>query len=127
MSSSISGEKPELHPDVDETWESIDAALEEARNAPEEPTLVEATYHRDLDLLLLKISDGRRLAIPREDIQVLADATPDQVADFRIDPPFVDIWWPQLDEGIYLPNTLEGRYGSAAWMDHVHRRSPVAA
>lgn len=127
MSSSNSGEKPVLDPAVDETWESIEAALEETRNAPEEPTLVNVTYHRDLDLLILKISDGRRLAIPREDIQVLANATPDQVADFRIDPPYVDLWWPQLDEGIYLPHTLEGRYGNDAWMDYVHRRTPVAA
>ena len=116
-----------LHPNVRTTDEEIDAALEAARNEPEEPTLVDATYHRDLDLFILKISDGRRLAIPREDIQAVAHATQDQAADFQIGPNRVDIWWPQVDEGIYLPNTLEGRYGNDAWMDHVHRRATVAA
>jgi hypothetical protein len=28
----------------------------------------------------------------------------------------------QLDEGLYIPEALEGRYGSKAWMDRVHRR-----
>lgn len=115
------------HDDVGTTDEEADAALEAARNAPEEPTLVNATYHRDLDLFILRISDGRRLAIPREDIQAVAHATQDQAADFVIGPNGVDIWWPQIDEGIYLPYTLEGRYGNDAWMDHVHRGTSVAA
>jgi hypothetical protein len=45
----------------------------------------------------------------------------------RIGPNRVDIWWPQVDEGLYLPAALEGRYGNDAWMDHVHRRTTVAA
>ena len=116
-----------LHHNVGTTEEELDAALEAARNAPEEPTLVDAVYHRDLDLFLLTISDGRRLALPREDLQAVAQATPEQAADFQIGPNRVDIWWSQVDDGIYLPNTLEGRYGNDAWMDHVHRRNPVAA
>ena len=127
MSCSDAGDKLVLRPDADETWEAIEAALEAARNAPEEPTLVDAVHHRDLDLFLLTISDGRRLALPREDPQAVAHATPEQAADFQIEPNRVDIWWPQVDEGIYLPNTLEGRYGNEAWIDHLHRRSPVAA
>ena len=116
-----------LHPNVGTTEEELDAALEAARNAPEEPTLVDAVFYRDLDLFLLTISDGRRLAIPREDIKAVAHATPEQAADFVIGPNRIDIWWPEVDDGIYLPNTLEGRYGNDAWMDQVHRRTTAAA
>jgi hypothetical protein len=112
---------------VGTTDEEIDAILEEQRLLPPEPTLVDAKYLRDSDLFLLTISDGRRLAIPREDIWAVRDATPDQAADFTVGPNRVNIWWPQVDEGLYLPEALEGRYGNKAWMDHVHRRTSVAA
>jgi len=60
-------------------------------------------------------------------IWAVRNATPDQAADFITDPPGSDIWWPQLDEGLYIPDALEGRYGNQAWMDHVHRRTTTAA
>jgi hypothetical protein len=112
---------------VGTTDEEIEAYLAAARQEPEPPSLVHAEYLRDRDLFILKISDGRRLAIPREDIWAVRNATPDQAADFITEPPGSDIWWPQLDEGLYIPEALEGRYGNKAWMDHVHRRTAVAA
>ena len=89
----------------------IDAALEEARNAPPEVTIVEATYHPEpgLEFLMLRLSDGHRLLIPREEIKALRNATAEQTMDFAVGPHGVDIWWPQLDDGIYLPNWLERR------------------
>jgi hypothetical protein len=112
---------------VGTTDEEIDALLEAARLEPEPPTLIAAEYLRERDLFILTISDGRRLAIPREDIWAVRNATPDQAADFLTEAPGTDIWWPQLDEGLYIPEALEGRYGNQAWMDHVHRRSSVTA
>jgi len=116
-----------LHPDVRTTMEEIEEALAAAKLEPPDPTLVDAEYYRERDLFILRISDGRRLVIPREDIWAVRNATPEQAADFVIGPHRMDIWWPQVDEGIYLPNTLEGSYGPPAWMDHVHRRTTVAA
>lgn len=116
-----------LHPNVRDTMASIDAALEAAKREPPEPTIVEGNYYRDLDLFIFKISDGRRLVIPREDLQATSNATPEQAADFEIGPNRVNVWWPQLDEGILLEPALEGRYGNDAWMDHVHRRTNAAA
>jgi hypothetical protein len=112
---------------VGTTEEEIDAILEQEKLLPPEPTLLEAEYLRHRDRFLLTISDGRRLAIPREDIWAVRNASADQAADFTIGPNRVNIWWPQVDEGLYLPEALEGRYGNEAWMDHVHRRTSVAA
>ncbi len=116
-----------LHPDVRDTMEEIEAALAAAKLEPPEPLLAHAEYLRDHDLFLLHITDGRRLAIPREDIWAVRNATPDQAANFIAEPPGSDIWWPELDEGLYIPEALEGRYGNKTWMDHVHRRTAVAA
>jgi hypothetical protein len=94
------------------TDEEIDAALERARDAPPQPSIVEATYHRDLDVFELKISDGRRLVFPRENLQA---------ADFNTGMYGSHIWWPQLDEGHYLLNMLEGRTGNEKWMARLQR------
>lgn len=106
----------------------IDAALEAAKNAPEEPRIVEATYHSEpeLDLFVLKISDGRRLVLPREDLQALKGSTPEQAARLVVGRYGTDLWWPDLDEGHYLPNLLEHRYGNERWMAALARRGIAA-
>jgi hypothetical protein len=95
------------------TDEEIEAALERARNAPPEVTIVEAKYHPEpeLQFLMLRLSDGRRLLIPREALGELKNATPEQAADLEIGPHGTDIWWKQLDDGLYLPDFLEYRWG----------------
>jgi hypothetical protein len=95
------------------TDEEIDAALEEARNAPELPRIVEAAYRAEpgLEFLMLKLSDGRRLLIPREELGELTNATPEQASDLFIVPTGTAIWWPQLDDGLNLPDFLERRWG----------------
>jgi hypothetical protein len=96
------------------TDEEIEAALEEARNAPEEPLIVEAAYRGEpgLEFLMLRLSDGRRLLIPREELDELKNATPEQASELFIVPSGTGVWWPQLDDGIYLPNLLEERSGT---------------
>ena len=116
-----------LHPDVRDTMEEIEEMLAAAQLEPPSSSLIHAEYLRDKDLFILKISGGRRLAIPREDIWAIRNATPDQAANFITEAPGSDIRWPELDEGLYIPYALEGRYGNDAWMDHVHRRTTTAA
>jgi hypothetical protein len=97
------------------TQVEVEAALEEARNAPEEPLIVEAAYRSEpgLEFLMLKLSDGRRLLIPREELGELKDATAEQATDLFIVPTATGVWWPQLDDGLYLPDFLEYRWGKA--------------
>ena len=116
------------HPNDLTTDEEIEAALEEARSASDDPRIVEATYHPepDLDLFVLKISDGRRLVIPREDIQPLADASREQASDFTTAPIGSHIWWPQLDDGLHISGILEHRFGNSEWMARLERRGVAA-
>jgi len=96
------------------TDEEIEAALEEARNAPPEVTILEAAYRAEpgLEFLMLRLSDGRRLLIPREELDELKNATVEQATELFIVPSGTGVWWPQLDDGIYLPNLLEERSGT---------------
>jgi hypothetical protein len=94
------------------TDEEIDAALEKARNEPPEITILEAAYHPEpgMEFLMLKLSDGQRLLIPKEQLGELKNATAEQAVDLEIGPHGVNIWWKQLDDGLYLPEFLKHRW-----------------
>ena len=59
---------------------------------------------------MLKLTDGRRLLVPREELRELKDATPEQAADLFVVPTGTAVWWPQLEDGLYLPTFLERRW-----------------
>ncbi len=103
-------------------------SAEERRRMEEnpEPTIVEATYRPEpgLDLFVVKISDGRRLVIPREDIQALKGTTPEQAAEFTTEP--AHLWWPKLDQGLSLEGMLVHWYGNERWMQSPERRGVAA-
>jgi len=58
------------HPNDLTTDEEIDAAIERAKLNADEPLIVEAVYRPGpgLEFLELKLTDGRRLLIPREEL-----------------------------------------------------------
>ncbi len=107
------------------TEAEIDAAMERARNAPPLPHALSGEYKSELDAIVLHLDSGRRLLIPREELQGLESATQDQIAHIEI---FggLDIAWPDLDLDHYLPSLLEGQFGSDQWMQSLERRRVAA-
>jgi hypothetical protein len=103
----------ERHPNDLTTDEEIDAAFERAKFFDNEPLLVEATFRPEpgLNCLILKLSDGRRLLVPREDLDELDGATDEQAKEIILVPTRTGLWWPQLDTGIELSHFLEYRWG----------------
>ncbi len=96
------------------TDEDIDAALERAKLLPEWPRALSGEYNKALDLVILKIDNGQRLVIPREQLEGLENASEAELANIQI---FSgqDIAWPQLDVDHYLPSLLKGKYASKKW------------
>jgi hypothetical protein len=96
-----------LTPDAD-----IDAAIDRAKEFESFPRILEAVFRPEpaLQLLMLRLDDGRRLLIPREELSELKDATDQQASEITIMPQGRGIWWPQLDDGLYLPEFLESRW-----------------
>ena len=101
------------HPDDLTTDEEIDAALEQAKAFDSFPKIVEAVYRAEpgLEFLMMRLSNGYRLLVPKEMLGELKNATPEQAKDLEIGPQGLDIWWKQLDDGLYLPDFLEYRWG----------------
>jgi hypothetical protein len=74
-----------------------------------------------LDLLILKLSDGRRHLIPREDLQGLQSATKEQIAAVEIVGHGTGLHWLDLDVDLYLPSLLRRVYGNKNWMSEIGR------
>ena len=100
-----------LDPDIEG---QLDRDLEDAKNQPDRPMAVRAEYNRDFDMIILRLDTGRRLLIPREELQGLENASESQLSQIEIHAG-VDIAWPQLDVDHYLPHLLEGKYASERW------------
>ncbi len=103
----------ERHPKDLTTDEEIDAALERAKEFDSFPRIVEVQYRPDpgWQCLMLRLCNGHRLLIPKEMLGELDAASPEQATDLRIEHNGRAIWWPQLDDGLYLPDFLEHRWG----------------
>ena len=103
----------------------IDAALERAKEFDKEPRVTAAEYNRDVDVVVLHLNTGRRLVIPREELQGLEGATEGQLAEIEIFAG-LSLAWPQLDVDHYLPHLLEHRYGDERWMEALRQRGVAA-
>jgi hypothetical protein len=103
------------------TDEEIDAALERARHSPDLPGAISACYNADLDAIAIELAGGRRLLLPRKELQGLETASAEQLSEIEIYGGF-GISWPQLDVDHYLPSLLAGQYGSNRWMKQLERR-----
>ncbi len=101
----------------------IDRAIERAKTLRGEPLVTEVEYRPGpgLDLLILKLNDGHRQVIPREDLQGLQSATKEQIARVEILGSGTGLHWPDLDVDLYVPGLLRGVYGTRKWMAMIGR------
>ncbi len=106
----------------------IDRAIERAKKARSHPLVAEVEYRpgAGLDLLILKLTDGRRHVIPREELQGLQSAPKDQIAQVEIVGGGTGLHWPSLDLDFYVPGLLRGIYGNKKWMAEIGRRGGSA-
>jgi hypothetical protein len=110
-------------PKVVTTDSEIDRAIEHAKSLQNEPRVTEVEYRPGpgLDLLILKLSDGHRRLIPREDLQGLHAATKEQIAQVEILGNGTGLHWPALNLDHYVPSLLQHIYGSKRWMARIGR------
>jgi hypothetical protein len=101
----------------------IDRAIESARSRQDEARVIAVEYQPapNLDLLILRLSDGRRHLIPREDLQGLQGATREQIEKVEILGNGTGLHWSALDLDYYVPSLLRRVYGTKKWMAEIGR------
>ena len=106
----------------------IERAIERAKRLREEPLVSEVEYKPGpgLDLFILKLTDGRRRVLPREELQGLQSGTREQLARVEIVGGGTGLHWPELDADLYVPAALRGIYGNKLWMAKIGKRGGLA-
>jgi hypothetical protein len=102
----------------------IDHAIERAGVLEDEPRVTAVEYRpgAGLDLLILKLSDGHRQLIPREDLEGLENASREQIGHIEIIGHGTGLHWPDLNLDHYVPALLRNVYGTRRWMTMIGRR-----
>ena len=97
------------------TEADIDRAIERSRQFDKVPRALSVKYEPGLDIVVLRLTNGRRFIVPREELKGLENATEAQLAEIEIYAG-LSLAWPQLDVDHYLPYLLEENYEYAKLM-----------
>ena len=101
---------------VTTTEAQIETAFKRARPLDNEPLAKTVEHSSDLNLLIVTLSNQRRLVLPLEELQDLANATHEQLLNYELLGGGTGISFPDLDVDLYVPALTEGVYGNRRWM-----------
>jgi hypothetical protein len=104
----------------------IDAALQSAKLRRNEPLAQRVEHIPGLNLLIVGLSNRRRLVLPIEDLQGLENATHQQLQNYELLGGGTGISFPELDVDLYVPALIEAVYGNRRWMAQLGRRGGKA-
>jgi hypothetical protein len=104
----------------------IEPALERAKTHDSDPRAQTVEHIPALELLIVGLSNGRRLALPIEDVQGLGNATHEQIQNYELLGHGTGISFPDLDVDLYIPALIEGVYGNRRWMAQLGKKGGSA-
>jgi len=104
----------------------IEAALEKAKLHDSDPRALTVEHVEGLNLLIVRLSNGRRLVLPIEDLQGLTNATHEQIQNYELLGRGTGIGFPELDADLYVPALIEGVYGNRRWMAQLGKKGGSA-
>jgi hypothetical protein len=94
----------------------IHAAIKRAKAHDSDPLARTVKYVADHDLLMIGLSDGRRLILPLEDLPELKGLTKKQFENYELLGRGIAIHFPDIDVALPINGILDGTYGHRRWM-----------
>jgi hypothetical protein len=108
------------------TEAQIESALERAKAHDGDPLAHSVEHVPDLNLLIVGLSNGRRLVLPIEDVQGLGEAKHEQIQKYELLGRGTGIHFPELDVDLHVPALIEGVYGNRRWMAQLGKKGGAA-
>jgi Protein of unknown function (DUF2442) len=106
----------------------IDAALRRGQSARlQEPRANAARYDRQLDRVIVELTNGCTFAFPPRLAQGLQDASAEQLAQVEILGAGSGLHWEAFDADLSIPGLLAGLFGTKAYMARHAGRATSAA
>ncbi len=105
----------------------IDAAIARAKKYDRtDPRVDRAEYQPGVDLVALYLRNGMVVAVPRELLQGLQNATLLQLRNIEILGPGTGLDWPDLDVQHSIEGLMSGVFGNRRWMADIGRAGGLA-
>jgi hypothetical protein len=102
---------------ADITDAQLDTAIERGKRIVEtEPRAAAAHYDRQLDRVIVDLTNGCTFAFPPRIMQGLEQATPDQLAEVEILGLGYGLHWETLDVDLTVPGLMIGMTGTKSYM-----------
>ena len=80
-----------------------------------QPYAVSARYESRIDRLLVSLNTGMELAFAPGAVEVLRDASAVELQEVEVTPSGYELFFPHLEQGVYLPGLIQGVYGTKSW------------
>ena len=93
----------------------IDVALERAKPHDNDPLARTVQYVPLLRILIIGLSNGRRIALPIEDVPELQKATKKVLQNCELAGRGTAINFPDIDVALPIDGIIEGVYGKSRW------------
>jgi len=119
MSNKQFGDYTYTDDELDQMYEDATRAGEEALK--NEPRARKAWYDRARNRLVIDLVNGSRIELPRNRIQGLNDADPDDIAAVKLTPFGMGLHWEKLDQDFSVAGLVRGIFGTKHWMAELGR------
>lgn len=100
----------------------LEDALRHARGHDGDPVALSVEHIPELNVLVVGLSNRRRLVLPVEELQGLERATHEQLTKCELVGRGTGISFPALDADFYVPALMEGVYGTRRWMAELGKK-----
>jgi hypothetical protein len=110
--------------------DTIDIAAAEARGRQmmaDEPRAVSARFDATSRRMVVELANGCGFAFPVHQVQGLAEADDEALADVEVLALGLGLHWERLDVDLSVPGLLAGLFGTKAWMDRQRAAKAGAA
>ena len=102
--------------------EALNQQLKEATKRGRETLLVSpkakaVSYNAESKRIVIELESGVTAIIPTGLIEVLQNASDEQINEVEIAVKGLYLRWTSLDEDLFVPNLLQGVFGTRKWMD----------
>lgn len=75
-------------------------------------------YNAKSKRIVIELESGVSAIVPTDLIEILQNATAEQISDVEIAVEGLYLRWKSLDEDLFVPNLLQGVFGTRKWMDN---------
>jgi hypothetical protein len=108
------------------TATEIDVPLERAKPHDSDPLARTVHYVPLLKILIIGLSNGRRISLPIEDVPELSKATKKVLQNCELLDRGTAINFPYIDVALSIDGIIEGVYGKSRWMAELGQKGGSA-